>query len=82
VQIGYDLKNHMKNSKELNYAISWMLGFEAAANWKLTPILERKYDPITRECVNGAQRIYPKDKDYTDPYDAYEKEFNRKFPSK
>lgn len=51
--------------------ILWMIGFNAAANWMLTPVLEREYDPITGECINPIVFLNPGDEFYQDPEIAY-----------
>lgn len=58
--------------------ISWIFGFNAMANWEITPINERKYD-IFGNCINGSRPISPKHKAYQDPFKEFEKVFGEKF---
>jgi hypothetical protein len=52
--------------------ISWMLGFDTAANWELTPLLDRKYDAVGN-CINETRRIEPGHEAYQDPEVAFTK---------
>ncbi len=58
--------------------IGWLFGFNAGANWEITPMNERKYDD-SGNCTNESRIVAPNHKDYQSPIKAFEKKFGEKF---
>ncbi len=52
------------------HRLGWVLGFEACANWEMTPTPERKYDKAG-ECINPTRRIKPEDPRYLNGFEEY-----------